>query len=621
MSSKARLQRYRTLTSAVVGLVTISALAVHAGAAIARPLAIAEGQDSAPGAAKESPEEAKKKKQQLEQEKIKALQQRELEQERAKADALKQKQLEQERAKAEALKPKQLEQERATREAEKLKAVAQDKAKALKQKQLNEERTKTEALRKEQQGQERAKADALKQKQLEQERAKAEALKQRQLEGERAKREAEKLKAHEQDKAKADALKQKQFEEQRARAEDGKRKQLEQEKAKAEVVKQKQLQQEKAKAEALKSKPSQLRQQPVTETNTKAAEQLRQDRAKADEAFLKAKEEARKEREQIKAARVGAGDKAVQQRQEAFEKKFEALRQQRHERIEEGGKRIVIEEPDKRRIVRQAGHISISHDETERLRHLYGGGETTRHGTVNENVIVRPGGVRIFTDFDDDGHVLRRYRRDPDGREYVFFDDRGYYHRARRGSFLDAIVDLAPPVILMPRERYIVDYDQASDDDLYDALSAPPVEPLERTYSLEEIRYSRYLRERMPRIDLDTITFDFGSWEVEPEEYDDLQRLAHVMTRVIDRNPDEMFLVEGHTDAVGSDEDNLSLSDRRAEAVAEVLSQEFGIPAENLVTQGYGEQFLKINTPGPERANRRVAIRRITPLLTRLEDR
>ena len=33
-------------------------------------------------------------------------------------------------------------------------------------------------------------------------------------------------------------------------------------------------------------------------------------------------------------------------------------------------------------------------------------------------------------------------------------------------------------------------------------------------------------------------------------------------------NPDEVFLVEGHTDAVGTEEDNLSLSDRRAEAVA-----------------------------------------------------
>jgi hypothetical protein len=33
------------------------------------------------------------------------------------------------------------------------------------------------------------------------------------------------------------------------------------------------------------------------------------------------------------------------------------------------------------------------------------------------------------------------------------------------------------------------------------------------------------------------------------------------------------------------------------------------------VTQGYGEQFLKIPTDGPEEQNRRVTARRITPLL------
>jgi hypothetical protein len=32
----------------------------------------------------------------------------------------------------------------------------------------------------------------------------------------------------------------------------------------------------------------------------------------------------------------------------------------------------------------------------------------------------------------------------------------------------------------------------------------------------------------------------------------------------------------------------------------------FGVPAENLTTQGYAEQYLKINTQEPERANRRV---------------
>ena len=76
-----------------------------------------------------------------------------------------------------------------------------------------------------------------------------------------------------------------------------------------------------------------------------------------------------------------------------------------------------------------------------------------------------------------------------------------------------------------------------------------------------------------------------------------------------------MFLVEGHTDAVGADEDNLSLSDRRAESVAVALTQQFNVPPENMVTQGYGEQELKVPTTAAERANRRGAVRRVTPLL------
>jgi outer membrane protein OmpA-like peptidoglycan-associated protein len=61
--------------------------------------------------------------------------------------------------------------------------------------------------------------------------------------------------------------------------------------------------------------------------------------------------------------------------------------------------------------------------------------------------------------------------------------------------------------------------------------------------------------------------------------------------------------------------DNLALSDRRAEAVAYALTGSFNIPPENLATQGYGEQYLKVKTEEPEEDNRRVAIRRITPLV------
>jgi len=56
--------------------------------------------------------------------------------------------------------------------------------------------------------------------------------------------------------------------------------------------------------------------------------------------------------------------------------------------------------------------------------------------------------------------------------------------------------------------------------------------------------------------------------------------------------------------------------DRRAESVAVALTQQFAVPAENLSSQGYGEQYLKVPTNEAERANRRVAVRRITPLLT-----
>ena len=159
------------------------------------------------------------------------------------------------------------------------------------------------------------------------------------------------------------------------------------------------------------------------------------------------------------------------------------------------------------------------------------------------------------------------------------------------------------------------------DEDLDEALGGPPIEHLERGYSLEEIRFNHELRDRMRRIDLDTINFEFGAWDVAPDQYPILERIAAAINRIIDRNPEEVFMIEGYTDAVGSDIDNLSLSDHRAQSVAEILTDDFNVPPENLVTQGYGKEYLKIPTNGPERANRRVAIRRITPLLSQGDDR
>jgi outer membrane protein OmpA-like peptidoglycan-associated protein len=300
---------------------------------------------------------------------------------------------------------------------------------------------------------------------------------------------------------------------------------------------------------------------------------------------------------------------------------LDSLQKARTTHVEDGGRRTVIVEPGNRTIIRQDNRVVIRHDDGERFRLLGGGNARSekRPDGLVETFYARPDGVRVVSVVDANGRLVRRYRRGVDGVEINIIDNRRFFGTGVAigvgAVALGVLLTLPAPVITLPPERYIVAYDRASDDDLFDALSAEPIEHLDRAYSLEEIRENYALRQRLRRIDLDTITFEFGSWSVPEMEYPKLERIAHAMLRLLDRNPDEVFLVAAYTDAVGSDVDNLSLSDRRAESVAEILTVNFGVPPENLVTQGYGSQFLKIDTPAPEPRNRRVEIQRITPLM------
>ncbi len=292
--------------------------------------------------------------------------------------------------------------------------------------------------------------------------------------------------------------------------------------------------------------------------------------------------------------------------QDTGPKRLDAVKAERKETKE--GNRTVIRE-NTRTIIKENNTTIIRHDDTERYRRLGANVQVQRRGNVTENVIVRPGGVRIVERFDERGRLVRRSRI-VNGREIVLINN-----RYRPGADFTFIVRLPPPVIRIPRERYIVEYRQAPRAWIYETLIAPPVEPISQRFTLDEIRYNVVVRERMPRIDIDTINFETGSWEVSPDQAQLLGPIAEAINRAIEKNPEEVYLVEGHTDAVGSEEDNLSLSDRRAEAVAEVLTAQFHVPPENLVTQGYGEQNLKVETQGPEPRNRYVTVRRITPLL------
>jgi OmpA-OmpF porin, OOP family len=289
--------------------------------------------------------------------------------------------------------------------------------------------------------------------------------------------------------------------------------------------------------------------------------------------------------------------------------RMEDFRRERRE-VQEGG-RTVIFEPGRIIVRDPSGQEFVRHDEMDRFRYGARDIRVQREGNETRTIVIRPDGDEIITVTAPDGSLLRRIRRDRQGREIIIIDNT-YRDPAAVGGFY---VDLPPPVIRMPMNRYIVEADEAPPDVIYDTLEAPPVDRVERRYSLDEIRYSPSVRQLMPSIDLNTINFDTGSWEIPPDQAAKLQAIADGLNRAIQRNPREVFLIEGHTDAVGNDTDNLSLSDRRAESAATLLTQQFGVPAENLTSQGYGAQFLKEQTSGPSRINRRVTVRRITPLL------
>ncbi|MCT8329006.1 OmpA family protein [Albidovulum sediminis] len=258
------------------------------------------------------------------------------------------------------------------------------------------------------------------------------------------------------------------------------------------------------------------------------------------------------------------------------------------------GDRVVVTRPD--------GSYQIIKDDNALLRQP---GSRVRTETFDDGstrtTVTREDGSRIVTIRDAEYRVLRRVHIDPDGRQTLLIDD------TRDFEPVDVARLPAPP-----RDTYLsADLTEA---ELRAALARE--EGFGRAFSLAQVREIREVRELVPVIDLDAITFETGSAAIRPDQARALSRLGRLIRSYVDEDPSEVFLIEGHTDAVGSAASNLALSDRRAESVALALTEYFDVPPENLVVQGYGEAFLKIPTEGDERANRRAAVRRITPLLT-----
>lgn len=103
------------------------------------------------------------------------------------------------------------------------------------------------------------------------------------------------------------------------------------------------------------------------------------------------------------------------------------------------------------------------------------------------------------------------------------------------------------------------------------------------------------------------LLFDYDQDQLMAAAVSSLEKLG----TLIRRNPQAVFIIEGHTDSFGSDDYNLALSQRRAESVKSWLVNSMGIPAARVEARGYGKSRLIAPASGSieeQQINRRVEI-------------
>jgi peptidoglycan-associated lipoprotein len=125
---------------------------------------------------------------------------------------------------------------------------------------------------------------------------------------------------------------------------------------------------------------------------------------------------------------------------------------------------------------------------------------------------------------------------------------------------------------------------QPQDDEALRARQAEE-ERLRQEALLEEQRKAGAMNQAVSEIESNLVYFEFDSFELKPESRTTLQRKAEYLKSY----PALSLTIEGHCDERGTEEYNLALGQRRAQATADFLVL-LGIDAARLKTVSFGEE-------------------------------
>ena len=154
-----------------------------------------------------------------------------------------------------------------------------------------------------------------------------------------------------------------------------------------------------------------------------------------------------------------------------------------------------------------------------------------------------------------------------------------------------------PAVVTTPVNQGPKDSDG---DGIVDSMDQCPDTPLEKTVDKTGCMKKLIVNKT---ISID-VKFASASHIIAKEYLDEIGKVANFMQQY----PTVSGVIEGHTDSVGASTYNKQLSQRRANAVRQVLIELFGIEPERLDAAGYGEERPVADNSSAEgrRLNRRV---------------
>lgn len=124
----------------------------------------------------------------------------------------------------------------------------------------------------------------------------------------------------------------------------------------------------------------------------------------------------------------------------------------------------------------------------------------------------------------------------------------------------------------------------AAQKDQLAGVSGTAREALDRAIAAGKLAEGKFLYEKV--LNTDKLRFGFDKADLSPEARTELDVFSQ---ELVLRNENVFIEVQGHTDATGSEEYNLRLGEKRAEAVRRYLNNQHEFPLHRMSVISYGE--------------------------------